>query len=75
MIKPVITRVVRCNDVSELLLSDWLHFAVVFLLQLVHHGNYAVEPFGHAGPHPVLKERNEQSVVRSLLSMILRLQL
>lgn len=68
MMKPVITRIVRCNDVSELLLRDWLRFAAIFLLQLVHHGNYAVETFGHAGPHPVLKERNEQSVVRFLLS-------
>lgn len=68
MIRPIITRVVRRNDVSELLLSNWLRFAVVFLLQLVHHGNYTVETFGHTGPHPVLKERNAQSVVRFLLS-------
>lgn len=67
MIKPIITRVVRCNDVSELLLSDWFRVAVVFPLQLVHHGNYAVEMFGHAGPHSILKERNAQSVVRFLL--------
>lgn len=67
MIKPIITGIVWSNDISELLLSNWLWFAVVFLLQLVHHGNYTVETFGHAGPHSVLKERNAQSVVRFLL--------
>lgn len=67
MIKPVITRVVGCNDVSKLLLGIWLRFAVAFLLQSVHHGNHAVKTFGHAGPHSVLQEQNEQSVVRFLL--------
>lgn len=69
MTKSIITRVVRCDDISQLLLMDRLRLAVVLLLQLVHHGNYAVEPFGHAGPHPVLKGRNAPLVVRFLLIM------
>lgn len=69
MTNSIITRVVRCDDISQLLLRDRLRFAVVLLPQLVHHGNYAVEPFGHAGPHPVLKGRNAPLVVSFLVIM------
>lgn len=67
MTNSIITRVVWCDDISQLLIRGWLRFAVVLLPQLVHHGNYTVEPFGHAGPHPVLKGRNAPLVVRFLL--------
>lgn len=52
----VITRVVRGDDISQLLLRDGLLLRGVPLLDLIHRGDHTVETLGHAGPHPVLKE-------------------
>lgn len=52
----VITGVVRGDDIGQLLLREGLLLAGVPLLEFVHHGDDTVETFGHAGPHPVLKE-------------------
>lgn len=59
----VITGVVWGDDISQLLLllRNGLLLAGVSLLEFIHHGNYTVETFGHAGPHPVLKEQNTPS--------------